>query len=111
MTYIQYVDLCSTTREKKSKELTYSFSAELRMTNWEVKGGAICFSKSVEFLQCFLDWQLIKLLKTADYINCTGLKVHLKLPTKQDKENKKILIKFDMTGDMPRNKRIDPLVT
>lgn len=76
-------------KRKKSKELTYSFSAELRMANWEVKGGAICFSKSVEFLQCFLDWQLIKLLKTEDYINCTGLKVHLKFLPNRIKKTKK----------------------
>lgn len=52
-----------------------------------------------------------QIIKNCRLYQCTGLKVHLKLPAKQDKENKKILIKFDMIGDMPSNKRIDPLVT
>ena len=44
------------------------------------KGVAVCVCKSVEFPQCFNDLELVKLLKTIDYINGQVGKVHPKLP-------------------------------
>ena len=44
------------------------------------KGVTVCICKSVEFPQCFNDLELVKLLKTIDYINGQVGKVHPKLP-------------------------------